>query len=90
MSDLNALIELVSSWVLIPDGPLNALPGGVSPRSLHDVAGVWRKTRYIMRVALATLTGDPAENLHHYSYSMTPTRPRSSLMRWMLNLVCFT
>jgi len=89
---LNALIESASSWIVIPDGSPNALPGGVSVKSLHDVACVWAKTRSSIRMALATLTDDPAENLRYYSSSMTPTRkcPRSSIMRWMMNLACFT
>ena len=60
---LNALIESASSWIVTPDGAPNVLPGGVSVRSLHGVAGVWAKTRSSIRIALATLTGDPAENV---------------------------
>lgn len=91
---LNALIESASSWIVTLDGAPDALPGGVSVQSLHDVAGVWAKTRSSIRMALATLTDDPAGDLLNHSSSMTPKCPRSlkrtSIMRWMMDLACFT
>ena len=87
---LNALIESALSWIVTPDGAPNVLPGGVSVRSLYVAAGVWAKTRSSIRIALATLTDDPAENLPYHSSSMTTKCPRSSIMRWIMDLACFT
>ena len=87
---LNALFESASSWIVAPDGAPNAPRGGVSLRSLHDLAGVWAKARFSMRMALATLTDDPAEILLYHSSSMNLECPRSSIMRWVKDLVWFT
>ena len=81
---LNALIESASSWIVTPDGAPSVLPGRVSVRSLYGAAGVWAKTRSSIRIALATLTGDPTENVLYRSSS------RSSIMRWIMDLACFT
>ena len=89
---LNALIESASPWIVIPDGAPNVLPGGINVKSLHDVAGIWAKTRSSIRMALATLTdaSDPAEILLNHSSSVTPKCPRFPIMRRIMDLVCFT
>ena len=87
---MNALLEGVSSWIVVADGLPDAPPGGFSLKLLHDLADAWAKERASMRMVLATLTNDPVEQLRYRSLSMASTRPRFSVIRWIMGLVSFS
>jgi len=86
---LNALLESVSSWIVVADGLPDAPPGGFSLKSFHELADAWEKERASMRMVLATLTHDPIEQLRCRSLSLASTRPRFSVIRWIIGLVPF-
>ena len=86
---MNALLESVSSWVVVADGLPDAPPGGFSLKVLDDLADAWEEGRASMRMVLATLTHDPIEQLRFRSLSLASTRPRFSLIRWIAGLLSF-
>lgn len=84
---VNALIEIVSSWMVVTNGLPDVLPAGFSLGRLRDLADAWEKERASMRMVLGALTEDPAERLRYHCLSSTPSRPRKA--RCKTNLVCF-
>jgi len=80
-SELNTLLESLSSWVAVIDVPSGDAPIDVAhPRELGELKCAWEKTRDSLRSALETLT---SESVHHHRSSLT-------FMRWMTSLVCFS
>ena len=86
---MNALLESVPPLIVVADGLPDAPPGGFSLKLLHDLADAWEKERASMRMVLATLTNDPVERLRCRSLSTPSTRPRFSIIRWIMGLVSF-
>jgi hypothetical protein len=84
---LNALLESAPSWIVVADGLPDAPPGGFNLKVLHDLAEAWAEERASMRRVLAALTNDPVEQLRYRSLSMASTRPRFSVIRWIMDLV---
>jgi hypothetical protein len=71
---------------------LPQVPGGFSLKLLHDLAEMadaWAKERASMRMVLATLTNDLVEQLRYHPLSIASTRPRFSVIRWIMGLVSF-
>lgn len=82
---LNDLLENLSSWAAITDGPSDdALPDAVTLEQLIEVKWAWEKARDSARAALETLTSEPAQRV-----TSTRIRRRSALKLWMKSLVCF-
>jgi hypothetical protein len=85
----NTLLEKLSSWV-VTDGlglPDDALPDATA---LEQLRGQWVKARDSVSAALATLKNEPTPQLFYRPASLTSTRPRSLMKRWMMNLVRFS
>jgi hypothetical protein len=68
-ADNSPLLESVS-WIVVADGLPDAPPGGFRLKLLHDLADAWAKERASMRMVLATLTNDPAEQLRYRPLSI--------------------
>jgi hypothetical protein len=87
-SELNILLESLSSWVADIDGPSgDATIDVVHPHELYELKRVWEKTRYFLRSALETLKSEP---VHHHRSSLAFMHRRSVLRRWMTSLVRFS
>ena len=87
-SELNTLLENLSSWVAVIDGPSNDAPVDVDqPLELGELKCAWEKTRDSLRSALETLTSEP---VHHHRSSVASTQRRFASRRWMTSLVCFS
>ena len=86
---MNALLESAPSWIVVEDDLPDAAPDGFSLKLLHDLADAWEKERASMRMVLAALTNDPVEQLRYRSLSMASTRPRFSIIRWIMGPVSF-
>ncbi|KAI0268488.1 hypothetical protein BGY98DRAFT_1019239 [Russula aff. rugulosa BPL654] len=84
---LNALVKIVSNWVVVADSLPDSLPDGFSLRPLRNLADAWEKERASMRMVLAALTDDPAERFRYRCLSSTPSR--SCRSRLMTNLAGF-
>ncbi|KAH9984108.1 hypothetical protein BJV77DRAFT_1162758 [Russula vinacea] len=81
---LNTLIENISSWAAITDGPTDdALPGVVTLEQLDEAKWAWEKSRDSVRVALKSLTSEPAQRV-------ASIQRRSGFKLWMRSLVCFS
>lgn len=83
---MNSLTEIVSSWMVVTDGLPDALPYGFSLQRLRKLADTWEKERSSMRMVLAALTDDPAEELRYRWLSSTPSRSRMARWRIWSNL----
>jgi hypothetical protein len=82
---VNSLTEIVSSWTVVADGLPDALPFGCNLQRLRKLADTWEKERSSMRMVLAALTDDPAEELRYRWLSSTPSRnSRSCMARWRI------
>jgi hypothetical protein len=81
-SGLNTLLKKLSSWTdkCVPGLPDDTLPDVVI---LERLCELWEKERYSVRTALAILKNEPAPRL-------ASARPRSLIMRWLMNLVHFS
>ena len=80
-SGSNTLLEILLSWATVTDGPSDdALPDVVTLDHLSEVKCAWEKARDFVHVALATLTGEPTQQVH----------TRSGFKRWMKSLVRFS
>jgi hypothetical protein len=87
-SELNTLLENLSSWVAVIDGPSNDAPTDVDqPQELSELKFAWEKTRDSVRSALETLTSEP---VHRHCSSLAFMHCRSALRQWMTSLVCFS
>ena len=84
---MNALLEIVSNWMVVADNLPGSLPDGFSLGQLRKLANKWESERASMRKVLAVLTDDPAEQLRYRCLSST--RSRSCMTRLMTNLVGF-
>jgi hypothetical protein len=83
-SGWNALLEILSSWAAVADGPSDdVLPDVVTLEQLSEVKWAWEKARDAVRAAQETLTSEPAQRA-------ASTRPRVAFKRWMKGLVCFS
>jgi hypothetical protein len=61
---LNALVDNLSSWVVITDGPLgDGRSGVVALKQLRKLSYAWEKARKSVRAALVTLTKERAQHL---------------------------
>ena len=83
-SELNTLLESLSSWVAVIDGP--APIDVVHPQELGELKFAWEKTRRSLRSALEMLTSEP---VHHHRSSPAFMHCQSTLRRWMTSLVSF-
>ena len=87
-SELNTLLEGLSSWIAAIDGPSSNAPIDVGhPEELGELKCAWEKRRDSLRLALETLTSEP---VHHHRSSLAFVHRRSALRRWMTGLVCFS
>ena len=83
-SGSNTLLEILLSWATVTDGPPDdVLTDVVTLEQLSEVKLAWEKARDFVRVALATLTSEPAQQ----AASM---HTRSAFKRWVKNFVCFS
>ena len=89
MSELNILLESLSSCVAVIDGDSGDTPIDVvvHPQELGELKCAWEKTRDSLRSALETLTCEP---VHHHRSSLAIMHCRSALRRWMTSLICFS
>ncbi|KAI0267204.1 hypothetical protein BGY98DRAFT_1026603 [Russula aff. rugulosa BPL654] len=72
-SELNTLLESLSSWVAAIDGPSDDAPiDVVHPQELGELKCVWEKTRDSLRSALEILT---SESVHHHRSSWFHAAP---------------
>jgi hypothetical protein len=87
-SELNTLLENLSSWVAVIDGPSGDASIDVAyPQELGEIKCAWEKTRDSLRSALETLTSEPV----HHRRALAFMHHRSALLRrWMTSLVCFS
>jgi hypothetical protein len=83
-SGWNALLEILSSWAAVADGPPDdAFSDVVTLEQLNEIKWAWEKARDTVRAAQETLTSEPAQRV-------ASTRPRVSFKRWMKGLVRFS
>jgi hypothetical protein len=89
-SGLNTLLEKHPFWITVSDG--HVLPDGAVPDviTLGQLRELWERVRDSVRVALATLKGEPAPRLFYRSSLQASKRPRSVMERWLKELVCFS
>jgi hypothetical protein len=86
-SELNALVEKLSSWVIIThchgfrDDTLS------DTITLEQVRELWMKTRDSMRTTLATLKNEPTTQLFYRSAFPVVTRRLFVMKRWLINHV---
>ena len=58
----NILLEILSSWTAVTDGPSDdALPDVVTLKQMNEVKWAWKKSRDSVHAALAILTSEPAQ-----------------------------
>jgi hypothetical protein len=82
-SGFNALLENLSSWSGVTDGPSDdALPDVVTLEQLKELRCAWEKARDSVSAALATLTSEPAQRT-------ASTHTGSRIRRWMKSVVGF-
>ena len=87
-SQLNALIESLSSWIAAIYGPSSDTQiDVVHPKELGELKCAWEKRRDFLCLALDTLTSEP---VHHRRSSLDFMHCRSALRRWVTSLVCFS
>ena len=80
MQGLNTLLEHLSSWAAITEGPSNdALSDVVTLEQLNEVKRAWEKARDSVRAALESLTSEPARRV-------ASIRRRSGFILWMKSL----
>ena len=86
---LTTLLDNLSSWAAITDGPAgadDALPDAATLEQLNEVKWAWEKARDSVRAALETvesLTSEPAQQV-------ASIRRRPAFKLWMKSLVCFS
>ncbi|KAH9983591.1 hypothetical protein BJV77DRAFT_286295 [Russula vinacea] len=86
-SELNALVEKLSSWVMIThshglrDDALSDII------TLEQVRELWVKSRDSIRTTLAALKNESATQLFYRSAPPVATRRLSVMKRWLINLV---
>ena len=79
-SELNTLLESLSSWVAVIDGPSSDAPIDVAhPQELGELKRSWEKRRYCLHSALETLT---SKQVHRHRSSLGFMHCRSALRRW--------
>jgi hypothetical protein len=93
VSELNTLLEGLSSWVAVIDGSSDGAPiEGVHPQELGEFGELkcaWEKTRDTIRSALETLTSERV-NHHRSPLALAFMHRRFALGRWMTSLVRYS
>ena len=88
---LNALLEILSSWVAATDGlSYDALPGEITLEQLRELSYAWAKARDSVREALVTLKSEPAQRFFYRSASLASKSRRSARRRWLTRFICFS
>ena len=83
-SGLITLLEDLSSWVAITDGPSDdVLPDVVTLEQLSEVKWALERARDTVHAVLAILKSEPAQRV-------ASMHTRSAFKRWMKSLVCFS
>jgi hypothetical protein len=80
-SGLNSLLEVLSSWAAVADGPSDDALPDVTLEQLGDLKRAWEKARDSVRAALATQTGEQVQPVTHTG---------SGFKRWVKSLVGFS
>jgi hypothetical protein len=86
-SELNAMVEKLSSWVMITHSHGLCDDALSDVITLEQVHKLWVKARDSMGTTLATLKDEPATQLFYRSAPPVATKRLSVMKRWLINLV---